>query len=65
MHGVLVEPCLGVALSGAEMSEVAPGSGRRGGTPGLCDGQLCDDQVVDRWTEAPGHLGGLVPGMEV
>ena len=47
------------------MLEVAPSSGRRGGTPGLCDEQLCEDQVLDRWTKAPGHLGGLVPGMEV
>ena len=31
----------------------------------LCDDQLCEDQVLDRWTKATGHLGGLVPEMEV
>lgn len=49
---------LGLPPSGSETLEV-------GRDTGLCDDQLCEDQVLDRRTKATGHLGGLVPEMEV
>lgn len=49
---------MGLPPSGSETLEV-------GRDTGLCDDQLCEDQVLDRRTKATGHLGGLVPEMEV